>query len=66
MRCTQCGYKLEDRVTTCPRCRADLSPAARKRRVLITLALIIIAIAVAAISTYYVLSWYELQHPMAV
>ena len=66
MHCTQCGYMLEDGETTCPRCRVDLSPAARSRRVLITLALIIIAIAVAAICTYYVLSWHEMQHPTGV
>lgn len=66
MRCTQCGYMLEDGETTCPRCHADLSPAACRRRVLITLALIIIAITVAAICTFYVLSWHEMQHPTGV
>ncbi len=61
MLCSHCGYLLEDGAEQCPRCKADLSRSARRRGLLATLALVAIALLVAALLTYYVLAWHDLQ-----
>ena len=61
MRCTHCGYQLDEEADACPRCGADLRVSARVHAALGSLFLLVAAMAVAALVTYYVLSWHDLQ-----
>lgn len=62
MRCTCCGQMLEADTTVCPRCGAEQTPAARARRVLISVLVLILATAFVAILARVVLSWHDAQY----
>lgn len=61
MRCPHCGQILTSTPATCPRCQGDLSPAARRKDMLISLLVAVIGIAVVALVAYIVLNWHEMQ-----
>ena len=61
MRCPHCGQILNDGLTTCTRCQGDLSPASRRKDVLVSLAVAIVGIVIIAILAYVVLNWHEMQ-----
>lgn len=61
MRCSCCGQKLDDGATTCTRCAADLTHAAKRRRLVISVVYATIAIVLVALLIFVVLSWHEAQ-----
>ena len=61
MRCSHCGQDLSEGETVCPRCHADLTQSARLHGFIVSVAYALAGIAIVALLTYYVLSWYELQ-----
>lgn len=61
MRCSLCGYVLEDKTDSCPRCHGDISPAKRRRALLGSILLAAIAIAVVGLLVYGVLYWHDTQ-----
>lgn len=61
MRCVQCGRELEDGITTCTRCGADLSPQTRVHALVITVVYTAISIVLIAAIVYVVLYWHEAQ-----
>ena len=61
MRCPHCGQTLSNGTQECNRCHADLSPATRRKELLVSVLVALIAIACIAALTYVVLEWHEAQ-----
>lgn len=61
MRCSHCGQELTDDTQVCSRCQADLSAAARKKDLVVSLAVALIAIVAVALIVFVVLNWHDVQ-----
>ena len=61
MRCPHCGQSLPKGTLTCQRCNADLSPTRRRKDLLVTLLVALVAIAAIMLLTHLVLDWHDAQ-----
>ena len=61
MRCPHCGQTLAQESPACPRCQADLTPAARGRELAVSLVVAVVAIAVVTALIFVVLNWHDAQ-----
>ncbi len=61
MRCTCCGNPLNEDEPRCPRCQADQTSVGRRRRLVISLFYVFIAILCVSLLICVVLYWHETQ-----
>ena len=61
MRCPHCGQELANDTQVCSRCQADLSAAARKEDLVVSLVVALVAIVAIALLTFVVLNWHDAQ-----
>lgn len=61
MRCFHCGQNLPNPEAACPRCGACNDTSTRKHELLVSVALVLIALVVVGIIAFVVLTWHDAQ-----
>ena len=64
MHCPYCAQELNGERRRCPRCRARITPEARRHVVVVSVVYALVAILVVAMISYVVLYWHTTQLPV--